>query len=374
MPITLNGDTGITTPTYGGSVAAEYIAPVTAFKNRIINGAMQIDQRNAGASVTGNNGAFAADRFKVGATQTSKFTLQQVTDAPVGFKNSLRITSSSSYSVTSTDEFEMIQFIEGNNVSDLNWGTANASAVTLSFQAKSSLTGTFGGVLYNNATNRSYIFSYTINSANTWESKSVTIAGDTSGTWETGTSSGIAVLFCIGAGSTLLSTAGSWGSTFYRGPTGQVSVVGTDGATFYITGVQLEKGSTATSFDYRPYGAELALCQRYYYKRNSISATADYIAQLQAYSTSGAFGTILYLPVEMRATPTASLSSPTHISAANTAASTYNAFTGGGLMNRSSPYSLGTSDLSGSSGLAAGACTNIRFNTTSGYIEASAEL
>jgi len=293
MSIILNGDSGITTPTT--SSTGEFVTSVTGFKNRIINGAMMIDQRNAGASVTGNNSVFSVDRWKVGATQSSKFTMQQVTDAPAGFKNSLKITSSSAYTVTSSDEFEMIQFIEGNNVADLNWGTANASAVTLSFQAKSSLTGTFGGVLYNNAANRSYIFSYTINSANTWESKSVTIAGDTSGTWETGTSSGIAVLFCIGAGSTLLSTAGSWSSTFYRGPTGQVSVVGTNAATWQITGVQLEKGSTATSFDYRPYGAELALCQRYYYNNSSA-----YVALL----VSGVAVTGESFPTAMRAAPT----------------------------------------------------------------------
>ena len=251
-----------------------------AGRNKIINGAMVIDQRNAGASVTGNNSVFSVDRWKVGATQTSKFTMQQVTDAPAGFKNSLKITSSSAYSVTSADEFEMFHIIEGNNVADLNWGTANAASVTLSFQTKSSLTGTFGGVLYNSATNRSYIFSYTINSANTWESKSVTIAGDTTGTWETGTAVGISVLFCIGAGSTLLSTAGSWGSTFYRGPTGQVSVVGTNAATWQITGVQLEKSSTATEFDYRSVGTELALCQRYYQLWNGgwsgVSAGAGY--------------------------------------------------------------------------------------------------
>jgi len=299
----------VTTLAASGDLSANNFAG----RNKIINGAMVIDQRNAGASVTGNNSVFSVDRWKVGATQTSKFTMQQVTDAPAGFKNSLKITSSSAYSVTSADEFEMFHTIEGNNVADLNWGTANAASVTLSFQTKSSLAGTFGGVLYNSATNRSYIFSYTINSANTWESKSVTIAGDTTGTWETGTAVGISVLFCIGAGSTLLSTAGSWSSTFYRGPTGQVSVVGTNAATWQITGVQLEKSSTATEFDYRSVGTELALCQRYFSKsfaQGTAPVNQSYYAAGFSdvtigsnISTTASVGVINY-PIIMRAAPT----------------------------------------------------------------------
>ena len=236
------------------------------FKNRIINGAMVIDQRNAGASVTINANQYTLDRYQAIQTQTGKYSVQQSTTVPTGFKNSLLITSASAYSIVSTDTFYFRQSIEGYNVADLAFGTANAATVTLSFWVRSSLTGTFGGALKNDAGNRSYPFSYTISSANTWEQKSITIAGDTTGTWDTGTARGLQVIFGIGVGSTYSTTAGAWAAGDYSAPTGATSVVGTNGATFYLTGVQLEVGSTATSFDYRPYGTELALCQRYYQK------------------------------------------------------------------------------------------------------------
>jgi hypothetical protein len=243
-------------------------AQYTGFKNRIINGAMVIDQRNAGASVTPASGDYTLDRWRAFAAQTSKYTVQQNAGSvtpPVGFKNYLGITSSSSYSVVSGDFFFVGQQIEGLNTFDLAWGTANAQTVTVSFWVRSSLTGTFGGVVCNSAQDRSYPFSYTISAANTWEQKSVTIAGDTSGTWLTTNGTGLWLKFGIGVGSSYSGTAGVWSSTQYLASvTGATSVVGTNGATFYITGVQLEKGSTATSFDYRPYGTELALCQRYY--------------------------------------------------------------------------------------------------------------
>jgi len=236
------------------------------FRNRIISGAMVIDQRNAGASVT-PNGTYTLDRWKAGNSQTGKFTVQQNAGAvtpPVGFSNYLGITSSSAYSVSSSDEFTIFQPIEGYNFADLGWGTANAKTVTLSFQVYSSLTGTFGGALNNAATNRSYPFSYSIPVANTWTTVSVTIAGDTTGTWVGATNGvGVYVQFSIGAGSTKSGTAGSWAGTYYVSVTGATSVVGTNGATFYITGVQLEVGSSATGFEYRQYGQELALCTRY---------------------------------------------------------------------------------------------------------------
>ena len=236
------------------------------FRNRIINGAMVIDQRNAGASVTPNN-SYTLDRWVTSNAQTSKFTVEQTitgVSAPVGFTDYLAVTSSSSYSVLTGDYFAVYQAIEGFNVADFAWGTASAATVTLSFWIRSSLTGTFGGSIRNSAGNRSYPFTYTISAANTWEQKTITIAGDTSGTWATNNTNGMSISFGLGAGSTFSGTAGAWAGANYISATGATSVVGTNGATFYITGVQLEKGSTATSFDYRPYGTELALCQRYY--------------------------------------------------------------------------------------------------------------
>lgn len=250
----------------------------TGFKNRIINGAMVIDQRNAGASVTPANGAntYTVDRWAGYANQSSKYTVQQNAGSvtpPAGFRNYLGATSSSAYSITSSDIFLLRQSIEGFNTADFNWGTANASTVTLSFYVRSSLTGTFGGSINNDSGNRFYPFSYTISAANTWEQKSVTIAGDTTGTWYTTNSGGLWLNFSLGTGSSNLQTAGSWTASSAYGATGQTNLVGTNGATFYITGVQLEKGSTATSFDYRPYGTELALCQRYYMLFGAVTGT-----------------------------------------------------------------------------------------------------
>ena len=234
-------------------------------RNRIINGDMRIDQRNAGASVTPADDAYTLDRWNVGLTQSSKFSVQQSTTAPTGFANSLLVTSLSAYTVGSGDLFRVTQKIEGFNFSDLGWGTAGAQSVTLSFWVRSSLTGTFGGSLQNNAFNRSYPFSYTISAANTWEYKTVTISGDITGTW-IGSTNGIGVRlnFSLGTGSSSSGTAGAWAAAGLVAPTGATSVVGTNGATFYITGVQLEPGSTATPFERRSFGQELALCQRYF--------------------------------------------------------------------------------------------------------------
>ena len=285
------------------------------FKNRIINGAMVIDQRNAGASVTlPAASTYTTDRWNIYSAQASKLSAQQNAGSvtpPVGFKNYLGITSLSAYSVTATDEFLFRQPIEGYNIADLAWGTANAKTVTLSFQVYSSLTGTFGGAIQNSATNRSYPFSYTISSANTWTTISVTIAGDTSGTWLTTNGTGLYVIFGLGVGSTYSGTAGTWVGSCVDVPTGSVSVVGTNGATFYITGVQLEKGSTATSFDYRPYSAELAMCQRYYWKTfapatapaQNVSATyVNFVGGINgdANAKQGSYP----CPVTMRADPT----------------------------------------------------------------------
>ena len=284
------------------------------FKNRIINGAMVIDQRNAGASVSTSAGGFiyTLDRWNYYAAQASKFTLQQDAGAvtpPVGFNDYLGMTSTSAYSVISSDTFTIQQNIEGFNCADLGWGTANASPVTLSFWVRSSLTGTFGGALQNSAYNRSYPFTYTINSANTWEQKSVTIAGDTTGTWVTDNNAGIRVYFSLGTGSTRLGTAGAWAGSRLQGATGETALVNTLNATWFVTGVQLEVGSTATSFDYRSIGTELQLCQRYFEKSFSVSKVPDGSLgnSIYAPSFSDQSNNAVYnykLSVEKRANPT----------------------------------------------------------------------
>ena len=274
-------------------------------KNRIINGSMVIDQRNAGASSTPTTiGAYtysSVDRFYYLISAASKFTMQQnagAITAPVGFTNYLGITSSSAYSITGSDYFVVGQALEGFNTADLGWGTANAKTVTLSFQVYSSLTGTFGGSLMNGASTYSYPFSYSIPVANTWTTISVTIAGPTSGTWIGATNAvSLRIHFGLGVNATSSGTAGAWAAVAYYSATGATSVVGTSGATFYITGVQLEVGSSATGFEYRIYGTELANCQRYYYQFSSLPIGVTL-------NTTDGYSSIIKYPVTMRATPT----------------------------------------------------------------------
>ena len=275
------------------------------FKNRIINGAMVIDQRNAGAQVTNTAGSvYTLDRWVMYGSQASKFTLQQNQGSvtpPVGFTNYLGCTSSSAYSVGASDYLGFQQIVEGLNMSDLAWGTANAKSVSLSFWVRSSLTGTFGGALQNSGATYNFPFSYTISSANTWTYITVPITGPTSGTWTVSNTAFVFVAFSLGSGSTYTTTGGAWTSSVAFQATGSTSVVGTNGATFYITGVQLEVGSTATSFDYRPYTTELGLCYRYcyaLYKGDNI-----YYAN-GLYYTSTNVRTQIQFPVNMRTTPT----------------------------------------------------------------------
>jgi len=253
------------------------------FKNRIINGAMVIDQRNAGASITPTNGQFSVDRWKMNLSQASKYTAQQNAGSvtpPTGFTNYLGVTSSSAYSVLAADSFYLYQTIEGYNIADLGFGTATAQTVTVSFWVRSSLTGSFGGSLagYNGSTFRSYPFSYTINSANTWEYKTVTIPGDTTTfAYDKTNSFGLFVIFSLGVGTTSSGTANAWTGSLVLQPTGSTSVVATNGATWYVTGVQLEKGTQATAFDYRDYGNELRMCQRYFETLTSVGGSSVYV-------------------------------------------------------------------------------------------------
>jgi hypothetical protein len=308
MTLILSGSDGVTFP--DSTEQETGYANGIGFRNRIINGDMRIDQRNAGASVTPGNGNYTLDRWTIQVTQSSKLSVQQNDGSvtpPVGFTNYLGITSLSAYSVVSTDQFLVSQYIEGLNTADLAWGTANAKTVTVSFWARSSLTGTFSGVIQNSAADRNYPFTYAISVADTWEYKTVTIPGDTTGTWLTTNGRGLRLLFSVGNGSTYAATAGAWTSTgFITAATGTTSVVGTSGATWYITGVQLEVGSVATPFERRPYGTELSLCQRYFQVVAVSTGSAEYLSSFVANSATDGLG-VNFLPVPMRAAPSLSI-------------------------------------------------------------------
>lgn len=245
-------------------------------RNRIINGAMMIDQRNAGASVTlTSGGIYTLDRWQGFEDTDGTMTAQQSSNAPTGFSNSLICTTTVADSSLSSAQYAIIrQPIEGLNVTDLAWGTSSASTISVSFWVRSTLTGTFGGAIQNSAQNRSYAFTYTIIGANTWEYKTVQIPGDTTGTWLTTNGIGLTLVFGLGVGSGFSGTAGSWTGADIRSATGATSVIGTLNATWQITGVQVEDGSVATPFERRMYGTELMLCQRYYETNYPVGVTA----------------------------------------------------------------------------------------------------
>ena len=350
------------TATINGGSASGY----TGFKNRIINGEMDIDQRNNGASVTPGVGAtYTVDRWLTAFSQSSKFSIQRNAGSvtpPAGFTNYLGATSLSSYSVVASDFFTFQQPIEGLNIADLGWGTASAATVTLSFWVRSSLTGTFGGSIINSALNRSYPFAYTISAANTWEQKSITIAGDTSGTWLTTNGVGIAVNLSMGMGATYSGTAGSWASGSYYSATGSTNVVGTNGATFYVTGVQLERGSNATSFEFRDYGRELIMCQRYLPAFNS-NGTGSYIASGFSVSTVSAVSVVPFQVIARTAPTGITVSNGTHFTfqqGAATFASTSTIFISGNIYQGSFAIT--------STGLTSGLAGATYFNNVSGQL------
>jgi hypothetical protein len=287
MPVSISGTNGVTFP--DSSLQAAAASPF-GLKNRIINGDMVIDQRRAGASVsitTGTN-IYTLDRWQAqGTSSAGVYTVQRSTIAPSAFINSFLATvTTADASLAAGDLYAIGQFIEGFNVADLGWGTADARTVTLSFWVRSSVTGTFGGSFTNSAFNRSYPFTYTINAANTFEYKTITIAGDTSGTWLTNNGIGIRLYFGLGVGSTFSGTAGAWLGGGVVTATGATNLMATNGATFYITGVQLERNTTATPFEWIPYGQELQLCQRYYEKSYAIGTVSGTATSYPAYGSS----------------------------------------------------------------------------------------
>jgi hypothetical protein len=239
-------------------------------RNMIINGSQIVAQRGTGAVTT--NVSYPVDRWQITNSSGASISVQQNSDVPSGegfaFCTKYTVTTADS-GVTGTEDALFRQHIEGQDITQLAWGTSSAKTVTLSFWTKSSLTGTFGGAIKNSDNSRTYPFTYTISSANTWEYKTITIEGETSGTWLSTNGIGVRVVFSMGSGSDRLGTAGAWSTNNNDGATGQTQVVETLNATWQITGVQLEVGEQATPFEHRSYGEELALCQRYYQQNSA---------------------------------------------------------------------------------------------------------
>jgi hypothetical protein len=381
MALTLDGTSGIvssgsiTTQSATGVIFSDSsnqgaAASPFSLKNRIINGDMVIDQRNNGASVTATS-AYTLDRWLAYSSAVSKYTVQRNAGSvtpPAGFSNYLGVTSTSAYSVGSTDFFSIEQPIEGFNAADLAWGTANAATVTLSFWVRSSLTGTFGGAFYAGTGTLGYAFSYTISAANTWEKKSVTITGPTTGTWASNNTAFGTVCFGIGMGSSYSWTTGSWLSQVVRSATGATSVVGTNGATFYITGVQLERNTTATPFEWIPYTTELQLCQRYYYKAiPNGSNAATVMSPGIAYTTVNSAQHYCAFPVSMRASPTASISNVSLYQPGGSFAIT-------AIATQNSSITQGTLNFTVASGLTTNAIYIPISTSAAAYLDFSVEL
>ena len=266
--------------------------PIGGTRNRLINSAMEIDQRYAGGSVTLNNtNLYTVDRWQAcasGGSGTGTATAQRVVDAPSGFVYSLKYTVTNSKTPSSSDQFWIYQPIEGQNIIDFAYGTVSAKTVTLSFWVKSSLTGTFSGFLRSQTAApvyRSYNFNYTINSANTWEYKTITVPGDTGQVPALDTGSGYGILFDLGSGSNWqTSTLNSWQTGNYYRSTSSTNLISTNGATFQVTGVQLEIGTQATPFERKIIQQELSLCQRYFEQIDFAQRYAGYSGYLTAFS------------------------------------------------------------------------------------------
>jgi hypothetical protein len=361
MPVSISGTNGVTFPDSSLQAAA---ASPNVLKNRIINGDMRIAQR--GTSSVNTDASYPVDRFYMFKSSSGTFTSQQSSIAPAGFKTSLlcTVTSPDASPTTAGREYGITQNIEGYNVADMEFGNSNAKTITLSFWVRSSLTGTFGGSFSNNAYDRGYGFTYTINSADTWEQKSITFVADTSGTWVTDNGTGLRVRWSFGAGS--LGTANVWGS-WINGVTGQTNLISTSGATFYITGVQLEIGTSATPFERRLYNQELANCQRYYWKDKPGNNFASFCMG-SSYSATTAQMVYPY-KVTMRTQPTLAVSGVT-IQSATTSSSNISSVAGSYVGYDSALLEITTSGFT-----ARNACwMNTGSNGSTAYVEGSAEL
>ncbi|WP_459444238.1 hypothetical protein UM181_15015 [Alphaproteobacteria bacterium US3C007] len=340
-------------------------------RNLIINGGMVIDQRNGGASVTGSASAakFAADRFSFFANTTGTITIQQVSDAPDGFANSNKVTcTSAATSDSSASRVQLYHAIEGHNTANLAFGSSSAKAITLSFWVKASNTGTYGGSFVNGAANRSYPYQYTISASNTWEYKIITISGDTTGTWATDNTTGMYVFWSLGIGSTFEGTANQWNGAFDIGPPSSFSLKDNLNATLQITGVQLEVGDTATPFENRSYGDELARCQRYFQAFNADSGSNTILSNGIAETTSQVRGAVPLL-VQMRAVPSVSVSNITDFRFYTTGQHNFT----GGAINGLSKKAMGIF-ASTSASMTAGHAGQVLWANATGYLHADAEL
>tara|TARA_A100001201_G_scaffold139117_1_gene130735 strand:- start:161 stop:1180 length:1020 start_codon:yes stop_codon:yes gene_type:complete len=278
-------------------------------RNAIINGSMNLAQRGTSFTVTNEYGL---DRWFCRENTDGALTFSQDSTSPDGFSKSLKVNVDTADSSIGSSQFAYLaQRIEGFNIETFAFGSSAAKTIVLSFYVRCSVTGTFGGAITNGGNdNRSFAFTYDVNSANTWERKSITIVGDTTGTWNIDNSQEMAVFWSLGAGSGHKKAKGSWDATasVQSASEAGVELIGNASATWFITGVQLEVGQNATEFEHEPFERTLEKCQRYFYKEDytvGSNTTGPFACQ---YVDTHRF-LHLYHPTTMRTTPTSTVSS-----------------------------------------------------------------
>jgi hypothetical protein len=363
-----------------GPEALAAAAQYNGFKNRIINGDMRTAQRGTSVSVQ-NSPTFLIDRWiyrRNGTWTTASFTYSQESISDLsGFTSALKFTVVGSEIVSGEQFASVEQTIEGYNIADFAFGTADASNIAVSFWVKGSVPGIYCMSLASSQLTNEYVTEYTINSANTWERKTIVVPGPTVATWNSTNQAGITIRFTFAGsltGALATPTKESWDVNLGRYTTAQTSISSTEGATWQVTGVQLEKGSTATSFDYRPYGTELALCQRYYYRING-NGTFQTALSFGGYSSSTTLGVgFNQFPVTMRTAPTSMEQSGTASHYAWRGAGSNVTFSGVPTWSDNTTANIAAYTGTVSSGLTAGQSIYTRSLSDSGFLAWSAEL
>ena len=346
------------------------------FRNKVINGDMRIAQRGTGAITASSVNQYPVDRWIATSNATNPITFQQVADGPAGFTNSVRATSGGTGSAYSSNHYTFLtQRFEGFNVADLAWGTASAKPIVLSFWVKVSANamGTHSLVVENSTGAMTYIATYTVSTTN-WEYKTIQISGPTSGSFPTDNSTGFQIDFTLGVGSAFEGTAGAWTSGKYA-TAGSVDLGSLSSATWQITGVQLEQNTQPTPFEQRPYGIELQLCQRYYFRYSMITSGGYHRlpSLMNTYASNAAQGMVWH-PVPMR-----NPNGPTSVEyfgVGLTDNATFDSGFGTVTLNtqNSSPYTslIGLTSIAGT--VTTGTGRNLELSNASSYFGLSAEL
>ena len=348
-------------------------------RNKVKNGAMFISQR--GTQETGINDSYTGyragpDLFRIDGSSFGTHTVSKSTDSPNGFANSLKVDcTTANTSLSAGSLFEFVHKFEGQDLQDFAKGTSDAKQFALSFNVKSTKTGTYVVLVLDHDNSRMVAKTYTVSDTN-WNRYEIIFPADTTGAFDNDNAASLSIKFVLVAGTTYNtgSLQTTWGSTSNGGSrTGQVNFADSTSNEWYLTGVQLEVSDYCTSFEHRSFGQELSLVQRYYW-RWTAGASNRYLWQGQSYSTTSCFGVIKEFPVTMRAVPTSSLSGTFIPYGDDGSTSGHNQFTTRHI-DQNTVHSLATGGWDGGSGIGGGGrCVVVVATGATDYIDASAEL